>query len=231
MKAMKIWTVVGVSAILLAGCGAPDSASPASGTSANQTTGAGATSGSQQTSGAPNNTSTSSQQSTTNAAKTPLPARKTIEYTAEGMKETRSAKLFRSSQGYYIYVLDQFKAMAEEPGVDDVTLNANQNFVMKVTMLPRNANLNREIENAKLYLKALGTPVQENPQQVFTDPFFKQHTVAALHATDGKMFTKQVLLVKISGVPFKFVIQTPTETESIAALQAMIQTIGVLDAH
>jgi hypothetical protein len=52
-----------------------------------------------------------------------------------------------------------------------------------------------------------------------------------LHATDGHTWSKKVLFLNISGVPFKLVIQTPMEAESIASLLAMVQTIGVLDAH
>lgn len=236
MNTWKIWTVIGAAAVLLSGCGVPTTGSPR----VNQTSGSGAdnttTTGNQTTDnggGSANNTGNTggnTTNSTTSDAQTqPLPATKTIKFDTEGMTETKQANLVKSTQGYYIYVLGTFEANAEEPGIDDVMMTINKDYMMQITMLPSGANLDTEIENAKQSLQALGTPtVDKNVQS--SDPYFQDKIPAIVSAQGHKTFNKKVIFFRVSGVTFKIVTQVPWEAEDIAPLYAMIKTIGVLNA-
>ena len=159
-----------------------------------------------------------------------LPATKPLTYSLEGMSETHSAKLFRSPQGYYIYVLDTYKFSPEEPRKDVVTLSANPNAWMRIEMLGKAVDLKDLNNQAKQFLQATGTPVQEDVAATFQDPYMKSHTSAFWHAS-SKTTVVGIYIQKIDGVYFRFTSFLPTEFESSVPLWAMMATIGVLNAH
>ncbi|WP_246943328.1 LysM peptidoglycan-binding domain-containing protein [Bacillus pinisoli] len=82
---------------------------------------------------------------------TQLPKTKKIEIVVEGEKEYREATLFKSSLGYYMYVLKGFTAAAEEPNKDIVFFNNDDSFFFRVEKLDNKTSLEQlKIDSEKL---------------------------------------------------------------------------------
>jgi hypothetical protein len=78
----------------------------------------------------------------------------------EGQTEYREARLYRSEQGYYIYVLDNFTFTGEEPGSDLVFSNFDNSFDARIQMLPLNVNIDEIRKNSMFELQYVGTPIE-----------------------------------------------------------------------
>lgn len=156
-----------------------------------------------------------------------LPATKNIPVIVEGQTEYRQAKLQRSEQGYYIYVLDRFQFTAEEPGRDLLFSTFDDRFFVRIERLPTNANIEDLRENALAELRLIGTPLEMKGEEIF-DPFFRSARFF-LHASNPTV-SKNIILMEIDGSLFRFTMHLPNAEAAegiIPSFYAMMKTIGV----
>lgn len=154
---------------------------------------------------------------------TDRPAQTTLTYDAEGMKQSDPAKLFKSPQGYSLYILNRFTASTEEPGSDIVWLNANHAFTMRIQELAPDAKVDDVIGTAKQQLNAVGATTVVDPVTTFQDQAFKSADFVGFAST--KTQRVQIIVMQVAGRPFQFTFTVPTEAESLNPLYAMIKTI------
>ncbi|MFT9846094.1 hypothetical protein [Aneurinibacillus sp. REN35] len=160
------------------------------------------------------------------AQKPQSPAKnKEIEVEIEGMKEEKQGTLFNSEQGYYLYTLPRFAASAEEPGRDIIMADYDDRHMMRIQLLPQDADINKEVEQAK---KELGTLGAVNEKTDAVDPFF-QKAKAYLFASDAQ-YTREIIIQKVDGKWFRFTLNI-AKTESaegvVPSFRAMIKTIRI----
>ncbi|KNY28817.1 LysM peptidoglycan-binding domain-containing protein [Pseudobacteroides cellulosolvens] len=152
---------------------------------------------------------------------------KNIPVFVEGQTEYREARLYRSYQGYYIYILNNFTFTGEEPGRDLVFSNYDSGFDVRIEMLPLNADTNMIRTNSMLELQYVGTPVEMKGEEIF-DPFFR-NAVFFLHASSNTL-SKNIILIRIGNYLFRFTVSIPN-TEAAEglgpSLYAMLKTIFV----
>lgn len=152
---------------------------------------------------------------------------KNIPVFVEGQTESREARLYRSDQGYYIYVLNNFTFTGEEPGRDLVFSNFDSRFDVRIEMLPLNADINEIRRNSILELQYVGTPVEMKGEEIF-DPFFRK-AAFFLHSSSSTL-SKNIILIRIGNFLFRFTVSIPN-TEAAEGLgpsiYAMIKTIFV----
>lgn len=162
--------------------------------------------------------------------KTPevLPQTKQIRLMIEGQVEYNEARLQKSPQGYYIYVLDNFELTPEEPGKDVLYFTLNDSFFVRIERLPSDANIEQLRENAITELRDIGEPKEKKREEI-SDSFFKDNKFF-LQASNQNI-TKNIILKEIDGSLFKFTIFLP-HTEAIEGVTprfyAMLKTIGIM---
>lgn len=157
--------------------------------------------------------------------KTQPPKSKGVEVEIEGMKEIKQGTLFSSEQGYYLYTLPRFTASAEEPGRDIIMASYDDRHTMRIQRLPQDADINKEVEQAKKELGALGS-VQE--QTDVADPFFRK-AKAYLFSSNNE-YTRAIIIQKVEGTWFRFTLNIANAESAegtIPSFWAMIKTIRI----
>lgn len=157
-----------------------------------------------------------------------LPESKEIPVFAEGKTEYFKARLQRSEQGYYIYVLDNYKFTAEEPGSDILFSTIDDNFFVRIQRLPLDANINVLKQNAIFSLRDIGEPRELTGEEI-SDPFFRINKF--FFNASNKATSVNRILKEIGGSLFLFTIFLPdTEARSkiMFSFYAMLKTTGVL---
>ncbi|HOV26334.1 MAG TPA: LysM peptidoglycan-binding domain-containing protein [Pseudobacteroides sp.] len=139
----------------------------------------------------------------------------------EGQTEYREARLYRSDQGYYIYVLDNFTFTGEEPGSDLVFSNFDNSFDARIQMLPLNVNIDEIRKNSMFELQYVGTPIEMKGEEIF-DPFFR-NVIFFLHASSSTL-SKNIILKRIGDYLFRFTVSIPN-TEAAEGLGPSIYAI------
>ena len=94
-----------------------------------------------------------------------LPATRILHVAVEGQTDAREATLFKSPQGYAIYVLPQLRMTPEEPCCDIAFARVDDGSFMRIERIDAAADLATLRENMELGLSAVGTPT-EAPQDV-----------------------------------------------------------------
>lgn len=153
-----------------------------------------------------------------------LPQRKEIPVFIQGKTEYRQAKLQKSDQGYYIYILDNYQFTAEEPGSDVLFSSINDNFFVRIQRLPLDANIDVLKQNAILSLRDIGEP-RELIGEVISDPFFRVNKFF-FNATNKSTSVNRVLK-EIGGSLFLFTMflpNTPEREEIMFSFYAMMKT-------
>lgn len=157
------------------------------------------------------------------------PAKKKIEVHVEGMTDYRDATLKKSTQGYSIYVLDKYYTFtAEEPGIDQIFLNYDPRYYIRIQLLPENTNITTLRENALTELKLVGTPDELTGTEIF-EPFFRKAKFY-LQAT-GKDFHKEIIVIEIDGRLFRLTINTSMGEAlegAVPSFLAMAKTIEMI---
>ncbi len=157
-----------------------------------------------------------------------LPQMKKIPVFVKGKTEYIQARLQRSEQGYYIYVLDNYQFTAEEPGSDVLFSTLDDNFFVRIQLLPLDANVNVLKQNAIFSLRDIGEPRELTGEEI-SDPFFR--TNKFFFNASNKATTVNRILKEIGGSLFLFTIFLPdTEARSkiMYSFYAMLKTTGVI---
>jgi LysM repeat protein len=153
---------------------------------------------------------------------------KEIPVFAEGKIEYLQARLHRSEQGYYIYVLDNYKFTAEEPGSDVIFSTIDDNFFVRIQRLPLDANINVLKQNAIFSLRDIGEPRELTGEEI-SDPFFR--TNKFFFNASNKATSVNRILKEIGGSLFLFTMflpDTEARSEIMFSFYAMLKTTGVI---
>ncbi|MFZ5989977.1 MAG: LysM peptidoglycan-binding domain-containing protein [Bacillota bacterium] len=158
---------------------------------------------------------------------TGLPPVKLIPVFVEGQTEYREARLKRSEQGYYIYVLPNFQLAAEEPGRDVLFSTFDDRFFVRIERLPAGTDIGLLRESALTELRLVGTPHELKGEEIF-DPFFR-NALFFLHASNPT-FSKNIIVMEIGGSLFRFTMNIPNAEAAegiVPSFYAMLRTIGI----
>lgn len=157
-----------------------------------------------------------------------LPPTKQLPVSVEGTIEYRLAQLYRSDQSYNIYVLDNYKFTAEEPGSDVLFSTLEDAFFVRIQRLPLDADLSNFRQTMSLSLSSIGDP-RELTGTEFSDTFF--HTSKLILSASNDHITVYSILKEIEGVLFRFTMFFPhSEAEAgiIPGFYTMMITIGAI---
>ncbi|MGE7760867.1 hypothetical protein [Peribacillus sp. NPDC097895] len=85
-----------------------------------------------------------------------------LQYTSNGKVKEKTAFLKKSdNQPFSLYVLQQFKLSAEEPGKDVVFLTEDDSIYMRIELLKKDVNWDEVEENVQAQLKSLSETIKE----------------------------------------------------------------------
>lgn len=152
-------------------------------------------------------------------------ATKEIELTLEGNQEKRTGTLAESDQGYYLYVLSNYKLTSEEPGSDQLYWENDDTFAARIELLPSDASTDDLQQNARTELKEIGAITEMKDEDIF-EPFFRKAEFF-LHAGNDSL-SKNIVLIKIDGKLFKITMSLPNSEPAEGAAPsfwAMLATI------
>lgn len=158
---------------------------------------------------------------------TELPPTKNIELTVEGQQEVRLGTLFKSTQGYAMYVLPQVQASAEEPGKDILFAKVDSNYFVRIERLDPAANLNDLRQNAETELSSIGKVHELKGKEIF-DPHFRKAKFF-LHASNSQV-SKNIVVIDIDGSLFRFNMHIPNGEAAegiVPTFWAVLKTIQV----
>lgn len=155
------------------------------------------------------------------------PPGKKIEVHVEGTTEYRDAVLKHSSQGYSIYVLNNFTFTGEEPGIDQLFFNYDARYFVRLQLLPADADVNALRENAMQELRLVGTPDELTANEIY-ETFFRSAEFY-LRASNASL-SKEIILMEIDGRLFRFNLNIPKGEASegvVPSFLAMLKTVAV----
>ncbi len=157
-----------------------------------------------------------------------LPETKEIPVFVEGETEYRNARLRRSEQGYYIYVLDNYEFFAEEPGSDVLVSNFDDRFFVRIQKLTESANIADLKDNAIQTLRNIGTPTELSGSQIL-DPFFRENEF--FFNAYNEEISVNIFVKEMDGELFRFIMFLPSAEAAegiIPSFYAMLKTIEVI---
>lgn len=158
-----------------------------------------------------------------------LPQTKKIPVFVKDKTEYLQARLQKSNeQGYNIYVLDNYKLTAEEPGSDVLFSTINHNFFIRIQRLPLDSNISVLKQNAILSLRDIGEP-RELAGEEISDPFFRKNKF--FFNASNKYNSVNRVLMEIDGSLFLFTMFLPraeATTEVMFSFYAMMKNIKVI---
>lgn len=157
-----------------------------------------------------------------------LPQTKEIPVFVDGKTEYQQARLQRSEQGYYIYLLDNYKFTAEEPGSDVLFSTIDDNFFVRIRRLPLDANINVLKQNAILSLRDIGEPRELTGEEI-SDPFFR--TNKFFYNASNKSISVNRVLKEVGGSLFLFTVFLPNTAvieKIMFSFYAMMKTARVI---
>ncbi|CAH0202959.1 hypothetical protein SRABI96_01976 [Peribacillus sp. Bi96] len=97
-----------------------------------------------------------------------------LQYTSNGKVKEKTAFLKKSdNQPFSLYVLQQFKLSAEEPGKDIVFLTEDDSIYMRIELLREDVNWDEVEENVQAQLKSLSETIKEPALNVENDTGFE----------------------------------------------------------
>ena len=153
-----------------------------------------------------------------------LPIAKEIPVIVEGITEYLQARLQQSEQGYYIYVFDNYKFSAEEPGSDVLITTIDDNFFTRIQRLPLTANINVLKQNSILSLSDIGEPRELSGEEI-SEPFFRRNEFF-INASNEEISVNRILK-KIGGSLFLYTMFLPitkATDEIMFSFYAMMKT-------
>jgi hypothetical protein len=145
-----------------------------------------------------------------------------LSYQSNGQTIEEIASLKESdNQDFSIYVLPSFDLRAVEPYNDEVYVKDNDQFFMRINLLPKDGtDRNELIQNTTAELQAVSEKVEtlETPN----DPFFKNATVMKA-SNNGEVVTKYIIEMPESIV--KLSLFTTEDTDYEDAMLQMAKTL------
>ncbi|MBB6599058.1 hypothetical protein [Luteimonas sp. MC1825] len=120
-----------------------------------------------------------------------------LDVTVEGQREAREARLFKSPQGYAIYVLPQLEMTPEEPCCDLAYARVDDGFFMRIERIDDALDLATLRENMQLALSSVGQ-AEEAGVQAYFPPEARAEVELSMRAVgDGVSMT--MLVARIDG--------------------------------
>ncbi|WLR53693.1 hypothetical protein LC048_14300 [Mesobacillus subterraneus] len=194
-KLAKSFTIIGLSALFIAGCGSPeDSESTTDKVPAAQPA------------AAPEKNEEEQKTSDLKNKEEGLIRimEQNIAYTVNGeQKEETGFLKYNDNQNYSMYVLSQYELTAEEPNKDVLMWTEDDSVFMRIELLPVDSEWTLVEENSKAQLAAVGSEVKET--QTPEDPFFSN---AWAMETKSESDIVTTYLIKNEEQPLKLTIFT-----------------------
>ncbi|ESU32810.1 hypothetical protein G3A_09450 [Bacillus sp. 17376] len=211
-KLAKSFAVIGLSALIIAGCGSPEesestgkapAAQPAAAPEKNE--------GDQKT----------SDQEKDNEEGIIRIMEQNIAYTENGEQKEETAFLkYNDNQNYSMYVLPEYELSAEEPNKDVLMWTEDDSVFMRIELLPADAEWALVEENSKAQLAAVGPEVTKT--QTPEDPFF--NNAWAMETNSGSDIVT-TYLIKNQEQPLKLTLFTKEDADHRNAFLEMAKTI------
>ncbi|MBT2695236.1 hypothetical protein [Bacillus sp. ISL-55] len=211
-KLAKSFAIIGLSALFIAGCGAPEESESTDKTPAAQPA------------AAPEKNE--EDQKTTDQEKANEEGlirimEQNIAYTVNGEQKEETAFLkYNDNQNYSMYVLPGYELSAEEPNKDVLMWTEDDSLFMRIELLPADAEWDLVEENSKAQLAAVGPEVKE--AQTPEDPFF---TNAWAMETKSGSDIVTTYLIKNEEQPLKLTLFTKEDADHRNAFMEMAKTI------
>ena len=120
-----------------------------------------------------------------------------LDVTVEGQREAREARLFKSPQGYAIYVLPQLVMTPEEPCCDLAYARVDDGFFMRIERIDDAMDLATLRENMQLALSSVG-PAEEASVQAYFPPEARAEAELSMRAV-GDGVSMAMLVARIDG--------------------------------
>lgn len=163
-KFVKPLVLIGLSSIIIAGCGSPEESKSTDKTPAAQPAAAPEKSEENQQ---------TTEQEKGNEEGLVRVMEQNIAYTVDGEQKEQTAFLkYNDNQNYSMYVLPEYELTAEEPNKDVLMFTEDDSVFMRIELLPDDAEWAQVEENSKAQLAAVGPEVKE--AQTPEDPFFNE---------------------------------------------------------
>lgn len=144
-----------------------------------------------------------------------------IQYNVNGEQKEETAFLKHSdNQNYSLYVLPGYELTAEEPNKDVLFWSEDDSVFMRIELLPADVDWASLEENTKSQLVAVNPEVKETA--VPEDPFYQG---AWMMETKSGSETVASLLIKTDGQPMKLTIFTKENADHRDAFLEMAKTI------
>ena len=211
-KSAKSFVLIGLSALIIAGCGSPEeSESTAKVPAAQPAT-------------APDNNE--EDQKTTEQEKGNEEGlirimEQNIDYTVNDEQKEQTAFLkYNDNQNYSMYVLPEYELSAEEPNKDVLMWTEDDSIFMRIELLPADAEWTLVEENSKAQLAAVGPEVKET--QTPEDPFF--NNAWAMETKSGSDIVT-TYLIKNEEQPIKLTLFTKEDADHRNVFIEMAKTI------
>lgn len=144
-----------------------------------------------------------------------------IAYTVDGEQKEQTAFLkYNDNQNYSMYVLPEYELSAEEPNKDVLMWTEDDSVFMRIELLPHDAEWSLVEENSKAQLAAVGPEVKE--AQTPEDPFF--NNAWAMETQSGSDIVT-TYLIKDDEQPLKLTLFTKDNADHRSAFLEMAKTI------
>ncbi|RXT15357.1 hypothetical protein [Ammoniphilus sp. CFH 90114] len=152
-----------------------------------------------------------------------------IEVILEGMSEKEKAYFTEGTMNYYMYGLDKFTLVSEEPGKDILLTDYDSDFFVRIEKLDREANIPAFKEQLRQSLSSTWTIHDLDPKELF-DPYFHDAQLYLLVETPAPQQTNLLYVVKdIDKQRFLFTFHLPNKETAegiIPRFWAMLKTIN-----
>lgn len=162
-----------------------------------------------------------------------LPPTRTLEVTVEGQREAREARLFRSPQGYAIYVLPQLAMTPEEPCCDLAYARVDDGFFMRIERIDEAMDLATLRADMQLALSSVG-PADEADGHAYVAAQPGTAVELALRAM-GDGVSLVMLVARIDGGRYRVTLHLPHRealegiAPSFRAMLGSLRTTGPRD--
>ncbi|WP_226087262.1 hypothetical protein [Mesobacillus sp. S13] len=211
-KYVKPLFVVGLSSMIIAGCGSQEESKPAEKAPAAQPAAAPEKNDDNQN---------KTDQEKGNEEGLIRIMEQNIAYTLDGEQKEQTAFLkHNDNQNYSMYVLPEYELSAEEPNKDVLMWTEDDSVFMRIELLPNDAEWSIVEENSKAQLAAVGPEVKE--AQTPEDPFFS-NTWARETQSGSDIVT--TYLIKDDEQPLKLTLFTKEGADHRSAFLEMAKTI------
>lgn len=212
-KLVKPLALIGLSSIIIAGCGSPEeskstdkapAAQPAAAPDKNE-----------------ENQQTTDQENNNNEEGLIRVMEQNIAYTVDGEQKEQTAFLkHNDNQNYSMYVLPEYELSGEEPNKDVLMWTEDDSVFMRIELLPNDAEWAVVEENSKAQLAAVGPEVKE--AETPEDPFF--NNAWAMETQSGSDIVT-TYLIKNEEQPLKLTLFTKEGADHKSPFLEMAKTI------